>query len=183
MDEAGFVNTPARRTTWGLVGKTPVLRISGRGWKKINAASALTVSPGGRGGRRRRVGHYFRLYEQNINGPTFAEFVKGLLRTIRGPVTLIWDGSRVHGTPAVGAVLTKRKGVEVYRLPKYAPELNPDEGVWSNSKEVKLRGIASGDIDDLEVDAYIALEDIGRDQSLLRSFFKGVPLAIPGINT
>lgn len=182
MDEAGFVNAPARRTTWGLVGKTPVLSISGRGWKRINAASALTVSPGGRGGRRRRVGHHFRLYEQTIDGPTFAGFVRGLLRAVRGPVTILWDRLRVHGSPPVRAVLAKRKGVRVYCLPKYAPELNPDEGVWSNSKEVKLRGIVSDDIDDLETNAHIALEDITRDQPLLRSFFKGTPLAIPGIN-
>lgn len=144
---------------------------------------ALTVSPGGRGGRRRRVGHHFRLYEQNINGPTFAGFMQGVLRTVRGPLTIIWDGSRVHGTPAVRAVLARRKGVEVHRLPKYAPELNPDEGVWSNSKEVKLRGVVSDDIDDLEVNAHIALEDITRAQPLLRSFFKGTPLAIPGVTT
>lgn len=183
MDEAGFVNTPARRTTWGLVGKTPVLRISGRGWKKINAASALTVSPGGRRGRRRRVGQHFQLYEQNIDGPTFARFVRGLLRTVRGPVTIIWDGLRVHGAPPVRAVLAKRKGVEVYCLPKYAPELNPVEGVWANGKEVKLRGVASDDIDDLEADVHIVLEDIARDQPLLRSFFNGTPLSVPGVTT
>lgn len=183
MDEAGFVNAPARRTTWGLVGKTPVLRISGRGWKKINAAGALTVSPGGCGGGPRRVGQHFQLYEQNIDGPTFAEFMRGLLRTIRGPVTIIWDGSRVHGTPDVLAALAKRKGVEVHRLPKYAPELNPVEGMWANGKEVKLRGVASDDIDDLEADTHIALEDIGRDRQLLRSFFNGTPLSIPGVTT
>jgi transposase len=160
-----------------------VLNISGRGTKKINAASALTVSPGGRGGRRRRVGHFFQLYEQNINGQTFAKFMRGLLRAVRGPLTIIWDGSRIHGTTDVRAVLAGRKGVEVYRLPKYAPELNPDEGVWSNSKEVKLRGVVSDDIDDLEVNAHIALEDISSDQALLRSFFRGTPLFIPGIST
>lgn len=159
------------------------MKIRGRGWKKISAASALTVSPGGRGGRRRRVGHHFRLYEQNINADTFAEFVAQVLRTVRGPVTFIWDQLRAHSAPPVRAVLAKRKGVRVHLLPKYAPELNPDEGVWSNSKEVKLRGVVSDDIDDLEVNAHIALEDISRDQPLLRSFFKGTPLAIPGITT
>lgn len=181
MDEAGFVNTPARRTTWGAVGKTPVLKIAGRGWKKINAACALTISPGGSHGKRRRVGQFFRLYEHNIDGPTFAGFLQSLLHAVRGPVTLIWDGLRVHDAPAVRAVLGKRRGVEVYTLPKYAPELNPVEGVWGNAKEVKLRGVVSDDIDDLEIDADIALEDIGRDQPLLRSFFKGTPLMVPGI--
>ncbi len=74
MDEAGFSTKPARRTTWGALGKTPVVKIAGRGWTKISAAGALTVSPGGRGGKRRRVGQFFRLYEQSINGEIWKSY-------------------------------------------------------------------------------------------------------------
>lgn len=181
MDEAGFVNKPARVTTWGILGKTPVIKISGRGWTKINAAAALTLSPGGRGATRRRVGQFFRLYEQNIDGPTFAEFLTQLLRAVRGPVTLVWDGLNVHRAPDVREVLSRNPRAHVHVLPAYAPELNPVEPVWSNGKGVKLRGVASEDIDDLEVDTHIALEDIARDHALLKSFFAATPLSIPGI--
>lgn len=183
MDEAGFSTRPARRTTWGAVGRTPVMKIAGRGWKKISAAGALTVSPGGRGGSRRRVGQFFRLYEHDIDGPTFAEFVQELLHEVRGPITLIWDGLGVHRAPAVKVVLARSKRVEVHRLPSYAPELNPVEPMWGDSKEVKLRGIVPDDGIDLEIEAQIALEDIACDQPLLRSFFSATPLAVPGITT
>ena len=183
MDEAAFTNKPARQTTWGLVGKTPVLRIAGRGWKKISAAGALTVSPGGRGATRRRVGQFFRLYGHDIDGATFATFVRTLLRQVRGPVTIIWDGLAVHRAPVVKAVLARFKRVEVHRLPSYAPELNPVEPMWANGKGVKLRGIVPEDLDDLHVEASIALDDIARDQSLLRSFFSATPLNVPGVTT
>ena len=183
MDEAGFVNTPARRTTWGAVGKTPVLKTAGRGWKKINAAGALTLSPGGRGGKRRRAGQFFRLYEQNIDGPTFAEFVGDLLRARPGPITMLWDGLGVHRAPAVKAVLARHPRVRVHRLPSYAPELNPVEPMWASGKGVKLRGVVSEDLDDLEIDTYLALEDIAQDQPLLKSFFAATPLTVPGVTT
>lgn len=183
MDEAGFSTQPARRTTWGLVGRTPVIKIAGRGWKKISAAGALTVSPGGRGGKGRRVGQFFRLYEHDIDGPTCAEFLRALLRHVRGRVTLIWDGLAVHRSPAVKAVLAACPRVQVHRLPSYAPELNPVEPMWANGKGVKLRGIVPEDLDDLHAETSMALTDIARDQPLLRSFFNATPLTVPGVTT
>lgn len=183
MDEAGFSTHPARRTTWGLKGRTPVIKIAGRGWKKISAAGALTVSPGGRGGKGRRVVQYFRLYEHDIDGPTCAGFLRALLRRVRGRVTLIWDGLAVHRAPAVKAVLARCRRVEVHRLPSYAPELNPVEPMWANGKGVKLRGIVPEDLDDLHTETSMALADIASDQRLLRSFFKATPQVLPGVTT
>lgn len=156
MDEAGFSTRPVRRTTWGRVGRTPVVKIVGRGWSKISAAGALTVSPGGARGTRRRVGQFFRLYPHDIDGPTFADFVRALLREVRGPVMLIWDGLGVHRAPAVKAVLARFKRVQVHRLPSYAPELNPVEPMWGNSKGVQLRGIVPEDRDDLTIETTLA---------------------------
>lgn len=183
MDESGFSTQPARRTTWGRLGKTPVVKIAGRGWKKISAAGALTVSPGGRRGTRRRVGQFFRLYEHDIDGATCAEFVRALLRRVRGPVTLLWDGLAVHRAPAVKTVLARFERVEVHRLPSYAPELNPVEPMWGNAKGAKLRGFVPEDLDDLEIETDLALTDIAHDPDLLRSFFTASPLTIPGITT
>lgn len=121
------------------------------------------------------------MYEKDIDGPRCAEFLRELLREVRGPVTLIWDGLGVHRAPAVKAVLARCKRVEVHRLPSYAPELNPVEPMWANGKGVKLRGIVPDDADDLEVETYLALEDIASDQRLLRSFFAATPLDVPGV--
>ena len=182
-DEAGFYSKPARATTWGAVGKTPVMRIAGRGWTKINAIGTLTLSPGGRGGTRRRAGQFFKLYEQNIDGPIFAQYLTELLRAVRGPTTMVWDGLKVHSAKEVRAVLANNPRVHVYVLPAYAPELNPVETMWANTKSVKLRGIAAEDIDDLDAKTYVALDEIGDSQQLLKSFFAGTPRIIPGVAT
>ena len=122
------------------MGRTPVVKIAGRGWKKLSAAAALTVSAGDTHGGRRRVRQFFRLHEKDIDGPCFAEFVRALLRRVRGKVVLLWDGLAVHSAPAVRRVLDRSPRVTVQRLPSYAPELNPVEPMWGNAKGVGLRG-------------------------------------------
>lgn len=165
------------RKTWGLRGKTPVLRCRGRGWGRVNAAAALAVSPGA--GRKMRT--FFRLYEGTINGEVFAGFMRELLREVRGGVVIIWDGWSVHKAPEVKALLAERDRVSVQVLPTYAPELNPVEGLWSHGKEVGLRGFVPEDTLELEIEVGVVLDEIGESQRLLRGFVKGTPLRIPGV--
>lgn len=164
--------------------------MTGRGWKKISVAAALTVSPGsaGRGGGggtvvRRRIGQFFRFFEEDIDGERCAEFVRGLLKRVRGKIVLLWDGLGVHRSPPVKAVLARSPRVTVHRLPSYAPELNPVEPMWGHAKGVGLRGFVPDDEIDLEVEAACVLEEIAERQSLLRSFFKATPLSVPGVTS
>jgi transposase len=56
---------------------------------------------------------------------------------------VIWDGSPIHRCQAIKAFLTNPagQGVPLEQLPAYAPELNPDEGVWNYLKRVELKNI------------------------------------------
>jgi len=184
-DEAGFTTKPAQRTTWGKVGTTPIVKIAGRGWKKISAVGVLTISPGTtrRDGSvvRRRVGQHFKLYEGDIDGERCAACLRDLLRRVRGTVVLLWDGLAVHRAPPVRAVLKRYPRLTVHRLPSYAPELNPVEPMWAHAKGSGLRGYVPDDEIDLEIEAACVLEDIGQRQNLLRSFFQATPLTIPGV--
>jgi len=123
------------------------------------------------------------LYDHDINGPTFAEFLGALLRRFRGPVTLVWDGLAVHRAQAVKAVLARSPRVHVHRLPSYAPELNPVEQVWAHTKGHGLRGYVPENEIDLRLEAECVLDDLNSRRDLLRSFFKATPLAIPGVTT
>ena len=134
-------------------------------------------------GPRRRVRQLFKLYDHAINGPTCAEIVRGLMRAVRGPVDLVWDRLSAHLSPEVRAEITRRPRLRVHLLPAYAPELNPVEGMWSSAKASRLRGVAADDEIQLRLDAQLALEDIGGDQALLRSFIRHTPLRIPGISS
>jgi transposase len=70
----------------------------------------------------------FMTYTQTMTAPLFLVFLGRLLRSTTGKVFLIVDRLRAHMTPAVQAwVAAHRQRIEVFYLPRYAPELNPDE--------------------------------------------------------
>lgn len=56
-----------------------------------------------------------------------------LLRKLRGKVLLLWDGSPIHRGQAVKDFLRAgaAKRLRLEQLPGYAPDLNPDEGIWN----------------------------------------------------
>jgi len=47
---------------------------------------------------------------------------------------LVWDVLNTHASRAMRELITARDWLTVYRLPPYAPELNPVEPVWSSLK-------------------------------------------------
>jgi transposase len=70
----------------------------------------------------------FMTYTQTMTAALFLVFLGRLLRSTTGKVFLIIDRLRAHKTPAVVAWLAAhRDRIEVFDLPRYAPELNADE--------------------------------------------------------
>jgi transposase len=68
-------------------------------------------------------------------------FLRHLLRCIPGRVFLFWDGLNTHRSKKTRAALAEHHArLRVYRLPAYAPELNPDEGLWTWMKQHALAG-------------------------------------------
>ena len=94
-----------------------------------------------------------------------------LLRKIRGKVLVIWDGSPLHkGQPikdflAAGAV----KRLYLERLPGYAPDRNPDEGMWNDLKRVELKNRCCRDLSDLRLELRRAKERLPHQRHILRS--------------
>ena len=83
-------------------------------------------------GRRSRL--YFQTRQDNYNELSLIEFVRELRRHFRGEqVILVWDGLPSHRSRLMQQFLAKQQHwLEVRRLPAYAPELNPVEGLWAN---------------------------------------------------
>lgn len=148
--------------TWAPVGHTPILRHSYRR-DKVSVISALTVAP-----RRRRLGLYFDLHVHNITGTEVITFLRQLLRHLRGPIVLLWDGGKIHRRRDVQAFCQRHPRLAVHRFPGYAPELNPDELVWTKAKQ-QLANSAHQDLVPLTLHVVRSLQRIGRSQSLLRS--------------
>ena len=73
--------------------------------------------------------------EQRLSATLFIEFLQRLLYRQRAPIFLIVDGHPVHHSGAVKRFVRAHRGrLRPFQLPPYAPELNPDEQVWSHLK-------------------------------------------------
>jgi transposase len=134
--------TPTVRRTLAPRGQTPILKSWDR-HDRISAISAVTISP-----KRRKLGLYFRLLpdDTNAHAEDIVSFLGQLREHIRGPMTILWDGARIHGrSRLVRAYLAKHPEIRAERLPAYAPETNPDEDVWQHTKHARLANFAPDD--------------------------------------
>ena len=140
LDESGFLLIPNVRRTWAPRGQTPVVYHRYRR-DKISAISVVSVSP-----QRQRLGLYVHFYQDNITNLEVATFLRDLLRHIRGPIILLWDGGSIHQGETMEQILQDNPRLHCERFPSYAPELNPDEWVWRHLKHE----LANGRPDNLE---------------------------------
>jgi transposase len=176
LDESGFMLTPTVRRTWGPQGQTPVHRSWDRR-DRLSAISCLTVSP-----RARRLNFYFDLLPDNttVKADDIIDFLRQLKMQLGGPMTVIWDGSSIHSKSGkVREYLAGHPEIVVETLPGYAPELNPDEGVWGWSKYGRLANLAAANTDQLRdriIDEFVTLRG---NKQLLSSFIQetGLPIA------
>lgn len=136
-DESGFFLTPTLAKTWAPVGKTPVVRHIDRR-DRISVISAISVSP-----VRRRPNLYFQLHLKNIQQEEVRCFLRHLLRHLRGHVFLFWDGGKPHRSQMVRDLCRRVHRLHLFRLPAYAPEFNPDEGIWKLAKGALANGCPS----------------------------------------
>ncbi len=163
---------PVVRRTWAPQGQTPI-HYSWDRHDRLSAISAVTVSP-----RRRRLGLYFHLQDHNIVAADFVRFVAKLLGCLQRRIILVMDRWSVHRSAAKRLLQRFGHRVEVEWLPPYAPELNPDEQVWTRTKYVDLPNYIPADIDDLEQAVRRPIRRTRSQQSLLRSFSKHAGLRL-----
>lgn len=85
------------------------------------------------------------------SGPDVVRFLQLLLREIAGKILVIWDGASIHKSHFIKEFLAKggAKRIQIERLPSYAPDLNPQEGVWNLLKRVELKNVCCLDLPDL----------------------------------
>ena len=161
IDESGFFLIPTVRKTWAPVGQTPVIRHRFRN-QRISAISALSVSP-----TRFRMGLYWMLSLDTIRREQVCRFLGQLLRHLRGHVVALLDNSNTHrGTP-VRELLARNRRLRIEYLPPYAPELNPDEGVWGSVKG-KLANGSPDQVQELRATLRSELKRLARNQDRLR---------------
>ena len=89
----------------------------------------------------------------------------------RGKILLIWDGSPIHRGQPVKDFLRRgaAKRLHVEQLPGYAPDLNPDEGVWNSLKRVELANVCCRDLQELRRQLIRARERVRHKRAILRA--------------
>jgi transposase len=161
-DESGFLLIPNVVRTWAPQGQTPMHRHRQGRRDKISVISGISVSP-----RRRRLGLYYLLFYDNIGQDEVCVFLRELLRHLRGPIVVLLDNSSTHKGAPLEELLGQHRRLRIEYFPSYAPQLNPDEGVWSLAK----RGLANScpnDVDELMEDILGAIDEIRSSQQKLR---------------
>ena len=161
-DESGFCADSVQGKTWAPIGQTPVVNVPGQR-QGISAASAVSV----------KGAFWFATYHGALNGASFVELLKKLMYRRKKPLRLVLDGLPAHKTKAVKTYVASTQGrLTLHILPGYAPELNPDELVWSHAKRTgnARRPLQTGE--KLEPRVAAQLADIGNNPKLVRSFFR-----------
>jgi transposase len=116
-DETGVGANEHRGGGYSRVGQTPELEVSGERFR-VNMASTIT-----NGGKVR-----FMTYTSTLTAAVFLSFLGQLLRGARKKVFLILDRHPAHDAEAVAEwVRQRQEKIELFFLPRRAPELNPDE--------------------------------------------------------
>jgi len=93
--------------------------------------------------------------------------LRELLRCLRGPILLLLDNASTHKGAPVEQVLEKHRRLRVEYFPPYAPQLNPDEGVWSLAKRESANS-CPGNADELMEDVVGDIDGIRNSPRKLR---------------
>lgn len=105
--------------------------------------------------------------------------VLGFFREVSGKPTIVWDGFPAHRGRTVKEYLAEGASQRLHleRLSGYAPDLNPDESVWSYLKNVELRNLCCRDLDHLKTELWGAKEWLRHKVEIIKSVFREVGLA------
>jgi transposase len=144
-------------------------------WKKASMAVALCY--GVRGGGAQLC---FHVQAGNYDTEALIEVLGELRRFLGGEkATLLWDGLPSHRSRAMRAWLaTQRSWLVVERLPAYAPDLNPVEGLWSSLKAVELANLISTSLAEVIDQAHRGIDRVRRTPHLAYSFLRHAGLSV-----
>lgn len=161
LDEASVRTDYHAGTTWAPIGQTPVVSATAvrHAVKMISAV-----------GRRGEIS--FMVHEGSMNAGLFITFLKAILHDFATPVFLVVDGACVHKAKTVQDFVASADGrLELFFLPPYSPELNPDEWVNKNVKHDRTARAVPITRDDLKALVVEALKRLKASPQIVRGFF------------
>jgi transposase len=167
-DEMGLRSDHQTGTTWGEKGHTPIVRKSGDRFG-CNMITAIT----------NRGTMSFMVFTGKFSAPVFRLFLNRLILHHAGrKVFLIIDRHPVHRSKKIQEWLEKhKKAIEVFFLPAYSPELNPDELLNNATKQGVAGKIRASNRKELTASMRAYLRSTQRRPKRVKSFFDGKHVA------
>ncbi|MDH0318817.1 IS630 family transposase [Aeromonas caviae] len=160
-DESGIRSDYHAGTTWAPVGQTPLVKATGArfGCNMLSAVNAL--------------GHFrFMTVEGRVNGTVFREFLRRLITGMDRKIFLIVDGHPSHKAKLVTKFVAENsERIELFFLPPYSPELNPDELAWAHIKS-KVAKATVQTKHDLKKQVERAMRQLQKLPSIVAGFFR-----------
>jgi transposase len=148
--------------TYAPMGQTPILKVP---LTRDHLSAMGGITPQGR--------IFMPTPDHSYKGPDAVRFLQLLLREIPGKLLVIWDGATIHRCQAIKDFLAKggAKRIHLERLPAYAPELNPQEGVWNLLKRVELKHVCCLDVQHVQREVRRAKARLRHRKPVLRQCF------------
>ena len=114
--------------------------------------------------------------EETFRGRRIVRFLKHLLQHLPGKLLVVWDRLPAHRSQVIKDFLraggTQR--IHLAQLPSYAPDLNPDEGVWNYLKRVELKNVCCHDLPELRTELRKAIARLRHKTDVIQSFIHQV---------
>lgn len=149
--------------SWGKKGETPIIEATGAR-HGMSLISAITAK-----------GHMrFMIKEKGgVNADVFIEFLKRLVTGAVRPIFLIVDRGPAHIAKKTKAFVESLKGrLQLYYLPPYSPDRNPDELVWKHLKADTVGRMAITDKADFKKKVRSSMRQLQNDPEKIRSFYQ-----------
>ena len=166
-DESGFRADTVHGKTWGVRGQTPVVQRPGQR-QSMSAASAVNA----------KGAFWYCTYEGALTADLFIELLQKMMKYRKKAIHLVLDSLPAHKKANVRDYVATTGGkLTLHFLPGYAPDLNPDELVWSH---VKRAGTARHPLqkgEKLREKIEEQLATLQQMPHLVRSFFKAPSVA------
>jgi len=147
------------------VGQTPLLRckLSRDHYSVISA-----IAPAGE--------LYLTMQAKAFDSAGIIAFLDQLQQQIDGKLLIIWDGAPIHRSKAIKAYLAAGAAERIWleRLPAYAPDLNPDEGIWHYLKHVELRNVCCKDLGHLGQELTAAVARLSAKPGTIAACFAAI---------
>lgn len=150
-DEAGFHLLSGLVRTYAPRGQTPILSVP-LSYDRLSVMGAIS-----------NAGHLLTWTQDHpVKGPDLVRFLKHVLAAISGKILLIWDGLPAHRSQPIKDFLAtpSAKRLTLLQLPSYAPELNPQEGIWHYLKSVELANVCCHNLGELRLQLRRAIQRV-----------------------